>query len=1097
MESAQKRQKSGWFSGLTNFVAGGRASTTDSPSIRPTTNGGEHARPRPVPSDDRTPSRPRNTFTAPSPDEADSPPKRASPSLLAQRKILERPQPSSTRFSASISRATNFSSSTAPPRIFGASIARDRAGFSFTPPVPANAYKATFPPETPGRLYKSSAAELSGRGMSKTTSSDLFTMRIPEPDPKLTGEAIAKQVPEDPSRTGSVYASEFLAHLCPAEFNETQRNQFFCILDLRRLKYAANEIFQKKDWKLNILNFAKEYEKSRSLIMLRYGLFEFKSVKVSKDVLHKWKLANNIPDDDDDDGGSMVAATPAPKIRVNGTEGILGKRKQEEDHPQPKRARVAERPPLAETTTPALNSGGNKRKATVAPDDVDETPPTKSAKATLGTSATKAFFEKVANTPAKGKEATSGVTPRVPAHKTSADDSSKTPKARPNVFAPAPKLTDGSLVRSVLDGGLKPSPSQSNNIFGYLSDASSAKGSGNENADADGEDSDESGDVSENHDVSQSEPSVVASGGIATPQPDGPLFQRAKPAAIISGSGTSSDVSEAGSGKSLKDRVSKDAHGEPVRAVQEKAAPTFGSQPSTQRPASPVKTAAPVNQTWNPETPIKFGAQPPPAVSVFGASSTKPTPSLFASSTSAAASTTPAGFGFGSAPAAQPAEAPSPPKGTGADPTPEPAGLGSGRTAAPQPAFGSAPSQAQPSLFASSASAFGKAARVEPRAEVPAPAAAVPSLFAAQAQTPAAPVLQSQTLFGTAGKPDTTKTVEPVSKGLFGTTSTLSQPSSGSLFPGTSKTSSTGFNIFGGAPASTPAAAGEQTQTKSPFGAASGQPSSNLFGTGGAKANGALGATDAAAASSAKSLFGISSAPVAGQDSKPLFGNAPPSGTETPKPASNLFGATPAPASASYTFGSTPVPTSAPSIAPTISFGTTFGTQPGASQPTGQVVFGGGDSGSAGSSFTFTAGGNNPFSSEGAGAPSLPTMNFGGGGGGAAPATTSFTFGAGSGATTPAAGATPTPSFSFGGAQPSGNTGPSPGLFGGGPSAPTSGAGSLFNFGGATQPADGSTAFPQQKPAPFGINLAPHPSGTSTGTSKSQTPFEFRWQPQP
>ncbi len=72
------------------------------------------------------------------------------------------------------------------------------------------------------------------------------------------------------------------------------------MLDLRRLKYAADEIFAKKDWKINILNFAKEYEKNRSLIMLRYGLYEFKTIRASEAVKKEWKQKHGIVDSDDE-----------------------------------------------------------------------------------------------------------------------------------------------------------------------------------------------------------------------------------------------------------------------------------------------------------------------------------------------------------------------------------------------------------------------------------------------------------------------------------------------------------------------------------------------------------------------------------------------------------------------------------------------------------------------------------------------------------------------------------------------------------------------------------------------------------------------------
>lgn len=135
-------------------------------------------------------------------------------------------------------------------------------------------------------------------------------MRIPEPDAGLTGEALASSIPEPLTKRGTVYADQYLADKCPPDFDDLQRRQFFCILDLRRLKHAANEIFLKKDWKVNILNFAKEYEKSRGLIMLHYGLYEFKNVKPSEDVMRRWRAAHGLPEPE----AEKPAAKPAAKV---------------------------------------------------------------------------------------------------------------------------------------------------------------------------------------------------------------------------------------------------------------------------------------------------------------------------------------------------------------------------------------------------------------------------------------------------------------------------------------------------------------------------------------------------------------------------------------------------------------------------------------------------------------------------------------------------------------------------------------------------------------------------------------------------------------
>jgi hypothetical protein len=197
-------------------------------------------------------------------------------------------------------------------------------------------------------------------------------MRIPSPPRDLTGERLAKEVPEDQNRVGSVYADEFLAHYCPPDFDDLQRRQFFCVLDLRRLKYAADEIFVKKDWKVNILNFAKEYEKSRSLIMLRYGLYEFKTVKASEVVKKQWQKEHGIPSSDDENDVQAYKSTSGQSTLSR------GKRKAEEEL-VPKdtpltasssnlnKRRVTEPEPRAETATPSTTK--TKRKADAEPDE--------------------------------------------------------------------------------------------------------------------------------------------------------------------------------------------------------------------------------------------------------------------------------------------------------------------------------------------------------------------------------------------------------------------------------------------------------------------------------------------------------------------------------------------------------------------------------------------------------------------------------------------------------------------------------------------------------------------------------------------------------
>ncbi len=1103
MDSAQKRQRS-WLSGITSLVGGGLSSAINSPMAPAPANGA--SRPRAAPAQDMTPSQPRNTFSAPSPGSPESPVKRASPALLAQRKIIDRPRGPSGKLAANPPpKTTNFSAATTPRNIFRGSVsaARDAPAYSFSPRIPPNTHKASFPPETPGRSYRAStlAPSSSRRPVPKPPASDLFLMRIPEPDANLTGEAISKMVPQDISRSGSIYASEFLAHLCPPEFNQEQRNQYFCVLDLRRLKYAANEIFLKKDWKLNILNFAKEYEKSRSLIMLRYGLYEFKTVKVSQEVFQKWRKENNVASPDEE-------SPFAPAPRVNGTGSVFGatKRKAQDDptpsgaaHSTPtatqtKRARTAEvREPLAETTTPALNNAqrrvtvydeetaappSSKRKA--AAFGVDEDHRNKTQKKAATPSATKAFFEKVANSPMKEREAPAATAPAPTIHisKPSADDSAPL-KPKHSSLAPTPKVQQRDiLARSVFDGGLKAAPTQGN-IFHYLSDGSSAKGSGNDNADADVESSDE--EESSTH--QSDEPSVAASGEAATPQPSsGAQFSMAKSAPAATGSSASSETSDVASGRSILDRINKDRNGQPIRVTaSETAAPLpFGSKVAPESAPIPEKaaTAAPTNKTWTPDTPIKFSAMKPgldtaapKAAPLFGSRD----PAAPSAGLSLASSTQPNGstpsvpvFNFQSKPA-------------------EPAAnmLGS-------KLFGSTPLKTTQSI--------GDIAKPSEQPSVNMFAAAATPIAAASGSTVppkndtanVAPVMQSHTLFGGTSKlGDTAKSPQPPPPASL-------PPASGSLFPN--------FPSSG--------AISKDPQVKP-------EPSASpAFGFGNIKQDGAK--DKAAAVSSApKSLFpSVTAASTAGQDAKPLFGTAPSGqGSGAPMAQSSIFGNTSTPIVGSdASKGSVPsffnagmsqtgsfLGSSAPKNAAPL-FGTSapqnsainllgpsassqgskplFGlpaSKPSATPMFDTASFGGSTTASGGSGFNFSVPGtgdkpfNNPFASANSSVAdtTTPSFNFGSSSTPGGP----FQFQAGNAAQAAAAsGPSPAngntmPTFSFGAQPASAPALPSSGsLFGGAP-------GSTPMFGAA---APQSTGLAPAQPNIF----APPLGGTSTGTSK-------------
>ncbi|KAG7288679.1 hypothetical protein NEMBOFW57_005035 [Staphylotrichum longicolle] len=1086
-----------------------------------------------------------------------SPVKRASESQMASRKMIGRPQAPSSKLSQSISasdiahrpssttiathrrmpgdnpnkpfasmsssvvshapagiipKSTSFSGVTSTPRnVFRSSALYSRPGVhSFSPRVPADTLNQSFPPTTPGKPPRGSSADVNGRILANTTSTELFKMRIPSPPRHLTGEMLANEVPDDPNRSGSIYADEFLAHYCPPDLDEHQRRQFFCILDLRRLKYAADEVFTKKDWKINILNFAKEYEKSRSLIMLRYGLYEFKTVRASEAVKKEWKQKHGIPESDDE-------SDALPK--TNGT----SKRKAEEE--------------LAPSTNPLMASVSgankrarapevsvkNKRKADAEP---DENHPAKLQKPTAPPSATKSVFESIAN----NAQSTS-TTPAKPAGK--------------SLFASGagPKL-NGSLSTSVFGTAPKPAAVGSN-IFGHLSDGS--KGSGNEGADEDSETSSNADeDESEPQDVSQSD-EPAASGGVSTPQ-----FADAKKAAVNGTSSASSDAGESSQGRSIFDRITKDSDGQPVRKLSPGDGNLFAAPAAKERSLSPVKelpAAAPANNTWNAGTPIKFASTAAPA---FGAAASKP-----------AASTT---IDFGAAASKKaPAEEPKKvaPQNIFAAQTKK-ADETTGAAAAPNGAtpnlfssFGTKPADAPAaaplfggqgtststgtSLFGSSTSTFGQQKKEEAKGPE-APAAAVSFTFGAQpaaaaTEAPKSNSFQASSLFGTQNnKSEAAPAPQPQFGGLFGkapATETQAEKPTASLFSaGATKSTNnlfgaasapaaasteepaakkfafggdnkSGGSLFGSA-ASIPAA---EPETKSLFGATStpaapAAETKSLFGATSTPAAPAaeiknlFGGAAAAPATQTKSLFGTA-APTPAQESKPLFGST----TTESKPlfgaatadSKPLFGATtteskplfggatteskPLFGSAAGTTETKPAglfanpPAAAPAPAASIfSFGGAQAPQPAAPQTSGSIFGAGGSA-----SFTFSAGGsdantiNNPFSTDGNySAPS--SFNFGSGGD-TSSSSAPFTFGAGA-----------APTISFGGASDNGaqqNT-----SFGG----PTSG--SIFNFGGSSQPS-GAPVFSQNPPAAtsiFGSSLAPASSLATTPAATTPEP---------
>ncbi|KAG6294887.1 hypothetical protein E4U46_005511 [Claviceps purpurea] len=456
-------------------------------------------------------------------------------------------------FGASVPAKTSFGA-TSTPRVLQSAMKKPFSAPRIrSTPGPSRVHFEPMPNDTPPRAISPPPEMVMSRAISTPQALSLegkpmFTLRIPSPPPELTGEVLTDKIPKTWDRKGSIYADQFLAHLCPPELDAEQRRQYFCILDLRRLKYSADEIFNGKDWTLNILNFAKEFEKSRSLIMLRYGLYEFRKVKPAKDVLKRWRREHGLPDlEDEEDEEEEAIPTPSKsrskKRKATDDDSLApsskkGKRRATE-------ALVTE--PTAFASTP---TGNNKRKASGGEDSPS---PAKIQKSTPSSS--KSFFERVVNQPAAAtpaKSATGG--------ESSAFGSSSN-SAR-NIFSSA--TTSKNFGTPTAGGGVI-------NIFAHTSHASAAKPSDNDE-DADSE-SDSEQDGSQADDAAQG---------------------------IHETSSTADGVEQAGAQESQADvEITADA-GEKATAEAEPASPA-GSQ------AKPFQAPAVADQTWNPtKTPIKF-----------------------------------------------------------------------------------------------------------------------------------------------------------------------------------------------------------------------------------------------------------------------------------------------------------------------------------------------------------------------------------------------------------------------------------------------------------------------------------------------------------
>ncbi|KAI6364606.1 hypothetical protein MCOR25_005612 [Pyricularia grisea] len=1151
-----ERRQSGWWGSISGGLFGSAAKRRSEP---------ERIEPRPEPTRLNVPARnsilengahhdtPRPRVSFQEDDRAaspESPAKRASAAQMATRKIFERPQGPSSKLSSSTVRATNFSAVASPRPMFRASSAAPEGGrFQFTPRAgtPArptnNAFRATTTATsapTPSRDFRASTTESISRGMAKVPPSELFSMKIPEPPANLTGEELARRIPQNPNRVGSIYADEYLSDLCPKDFNETQRKQFFCILDLRRLKYASDEIYIKKDWRFNILNFAKEYEKSRSLIMLRYGLYEFKSIKPSQEVVSKWKASHGIPLDDEEDDTTVQSAA---LTRPNGTEGILsrGKRKASDEPSQSKRARGTEREPLSETATPALNKGSKKRMA----DDDGENPPAKSQKSSTAPSktpsATKKFFEQVANS-----KPTSS--PSITVEPPSA---SKPKPAFPSAFG---ATFNSSTTKSIFEASASTKSTNGklgakSNIFGHLSDTGSGQASGAEN---DAEDENDSEDDAQ--EASQSDDqSGAASGGAATPQPGGDLFGKKRTAGgpFVSSS-TSSEAGDVQSGPSLFDRVTKGDDGKPKRIFSPNTSAVASPAPTkpaseNEKAPSPIKPQQPLggNQTWSVDSPIKFAAAPSTSSSSLFGAAPAAAKSSATGQDSSTASAAPKLFSFDSKPAETGASsAPtfgtsgassslfgaktngSTPEASKVSKTTEATPAAAAAQKAPHPMFGAVPGQeSKPSFTApgqsDSKSLFGAAKPLfgaDPSGSEPAkplfgaaaasdkPKADPSPLFGSKAATP---VPQVPSLFGsTASTPNPTPSLgssqEPP-KPLFGQTATKDAPAPSFGFGAKQDTPKP---LFGQeATKDTPKPtfsfgdSSQKSQTPSLFGAAGGQstPATPAFGvtkrsaeseeTGEPQAKRSMfgSAAPAATPNPPTSLFGNSAAPTAATTTQSLFGNAATAENNTPAPSFSFGG------SAEKTPSSTPL----------------FGANSTAGASTPSFSFGAGAAnGTSTPSFSFGGG----ATQNGASAPA-PSFNFGGAGqsngqasnqnstlfGGSVSAPSSFTFGAGGGgdksfnnpfASGGGGGDAPgSVSFNFGASstQPAA-VGGSSGMFNFSSGGSNGTSTPVFSFGGGGQ-TNGSTPAPGNAAAGGSIfNLAPPAGGTSTGTN---TPFTF------
>ncbi|KAG5983549.1 hypothetical protein E4U55_007884 [Claviceps digitariae] len=1010
---------------------------------------------------------------------------------------------------------------------------------TFSPSLPGSTTKKVFAPGAatpePSRVYRESIAHATPRGMAaKTGSKELFTMRIASPPRELTGELLTQKVPKEWNAKGSIYADQFLAHLCPPELDEEQRRQFFCILDLRRLKYAANEIFNSKDWKLNVINFAKEFEKSRSIILLRYGLYEFQNVKPSKEVLKRWRREHGLPDPEDEEADPSTPSRSSTSKKRKATDGDMVAASSSST-PGKRRAldqTVSHTEPASSVSTPVSK---NKRKASMS-----EEHPAKMQKSTP--SSAKSLFEKITN-----KSAAVGSPSGTP---------TAVPRQNLNPFNVNKPATSSNLACSVFTAtkppGISSTPpaggSGRSNIFGHLSDSSSAKNSAVD-ADAESEsDSEQDNTQGAGH---SDEPSVSASGaGDTGSQFGSSLFSRRPEVSAEGLGGTGAGLSSAPStpdttpGPSLFDRVTKGNDGWPVRAeeaaehtkpqaiaegqgekhtgadadadAEAETEPVPESQVGLQAKSGQEKAAV-VDQTWNPTTtPIKFAPSATSASttslfgssggSVFGIKTTAPSSNVFGAVKQGSSSTRDSSTGV----AVDQAEKDGGESDKENESQSTKKALFGTKTPAGQSAFGSNPFAAQSSSSEPgkpAASLFGGSTTTTsgPKAEAkPTEANTAPSLFVQQSMKPSE-TAASFSLFG----------AKPVE------TSTTNVPE---------KSSSAPASIFGESFTSKAAPESNNANDKNVFGAfASAKPS--VFGA----PSSATSAESVAAKTDAPKLsFGFSDATASSTTapsaavSKPLFGAPKSPSDAAPMGAAgtniNLFGSpmqqdNPSPAKKMFTGSGNSSGKSAPKFkfGETSKFGEISKLGETSSQPAATNIFGASKTSAQPASGSSTPTEATSFGSIGASAglssnvgsgPVKLNFNFGSGAtpaAAAAPSSTGFNnpFSAGDGGTNAATPATAPGSsgmFSFGSSASLGSS--SPFQFGGSSnnnnnndnkSAPTFGGASgsgkalSFDFGtGGAAPQGTGSGF-GSKPAVPVFNLQPPAGGsTTTGTNSPQ-----------